>query len=403
MAEAIVPIGVTVVLSTAGAPFVAATAAGVLVGFAADAILNEIEAESPTVPVNGLPPVNFGKGFYIHVDEAGNRILVPNGQLPKSEAECFLSGTSISLANGGSAAIEAVSVGDWLLSYSPDGKLVPARVSRVFTQVATHMLDLHGTFMTPGHVTLCGRVEGEDHPFAGRHVPILDILRTDGALVAKDGSLVRAATACPVGSDGDRMVEAFTGDVADDGTMIVRERGLIRLGTRHVGPDGQVVRIQEVIAQAGLHVREDGRLTHCPHDPDAPCFPLHWAFGKRLPRPEDYVLTSSDVTLAEIYAAGEWEGQGTYLPGPDEVSAGQAATAPEAASDAIRPKPRPNIPLRLQGKTRMEADGTLTIDPTDKPVAEIAIMGNTGPSSAPQPVNRRTRRAAEARMRASVH
>lgn len=37
--------------------------------------------------------------------------------------------------------------------------------------------------MTPGHVTYCAKVEGEVNKFADSHVPVIDILRTDGALM----------------------------------------------------------------------------------------------------------------------------------------------------------------------------------------------------------------------------
>jgi hypothetical protein len=70
-------------------------------------------------------------------------------------------------------------------------------------------------------------------------------------------------------------------------------------------------------------------------------------------------------------------------------------------------KPRPNIPLRLRGKTRRHADGTLGIDTDEMPEAELMLAGNAGPTAGP--VSRKARRAAKAkarkqgRVRASVH
>ncbi|MCA3446095.1 MAG: hypothetical protein INF93_05140 [Rhodobacter sp.] len=69
--------------------------------------------------------------------------------------------------------------------------LVPARVTRTFANDVAHVLDFHGTGVTPGHAFLCGAGR-----FQGRHVPLLDILRDDGAVVRQDGSLMRAATGC---------------------------------------------------------------------------------------------------------------------------------------------------------------------------------------------------------------
>jgi hypothetical protein len=55
---------------------------------------------------------------------------------------------------------------------------VPARVTRTFVNDVAHVLDFHGTGVTPGHAFLCGAGR-----FQGRHVPLLDILRDDGAMV----------------------------------------------------------------------------------------------------------------------------------------------------------------------------------------------------------------------------
>lgn len=102
--------------------------------------------------------------------------------------------------------------GDMVLSPDKTGALVPARLTRTFVNDVAHVPDFHGTGVTPGHVFLCGAGR-----FRGRHVPLIDILRDDGAVVRQDGSLMRASTGgCVVGSDGDRLI----GVVAADGTRL---------------------------------------------------------------------------------------------------------------------------------------------------------------------------------------
>ncbi|MCA3492891.1 MAG: glycoside hydrolase family protein [Rhodobacter sp.] len=139
---------------------------------------------------------------------------------------CFLPHTPITLADGTTKPIAAIRPGDMVLSPDKTGALVPARVTRTFVNDVAHVLDFHGTGVTPGHVFLCG--EGR---FQGRHVPLIDILRDDGAVVRQDGSLMRASTGCAVGSDGDRLIEV----VAADGT-----RRWLRAGTRVAWATGEV-------------------------------------------------------------------------------------------------------------------------------------------------------------------
>jgi len=111
--------------------------------------------------------------------------------------KCFLPHTPITLADGTTKPIAAIRPGDMVLSPDKTGALVPARVTRTFVNDVAHVLDFHGTGVTPGHVFLCGAGR-----FQGRHVLLLDILRDDGAVVRQDGSLMRASTGCAVGSDG---------------------------------------------------------------------------------------------------------------------------------------------------------------------------------------------------------
>lgn len=242
--------------------------------------------------------------------------------------ECFLPGTPVSMWDGGTKPIEAVTAGDVVLSYDRAGRLMPGRVARIFVNEVRQVLDLFGLMVTPGHVTLCG-----DGPLAGRHVPVIDVLRSDGALVMQDGSLVRAATGCPVGSEGDRWVTAVVGHARKGGLVEVVEAGRIRLGTRVITAEGQDVSVLDLIWAAGGVVDEDGMIRVAEKDGGGELMPFRWTFTAALPEPEDYVLARSATTLANIHAAGEWEG----------AAPGMAAPAMDPAADVPV-----NVPLVLR-------------------------------------------------------
>lgn len=226
--------------------------------------------------------------------------------------QCFLADTPISLSDGSCLPIVDVSVGDVVQSYDHAGELVPGRVVRTFSKEVSHVLDFFGTGMTPGHVTLCG-----DGQFAGQHVPIMDILRSDGAIVKQDGTLVRAATACVVGSEGDHFVSAIVGDQLADGRFEVRTSGRIRVGTRVFDQDGADVSVMELIQQNNGLITDGGLIVT--RGSDHP-MPLVWTFGPALPKPEDYVLQRSGISLVDIYEANEWEAAGPRLSHPDAAS-----------------------------------------------------------------------------------
>ncbi len=202
---------------------------------------------------------------------------------PAAPDQCFRPHTTILLADGTTKPIAAVRPGDKVMSHDRGGTLVLARVTRVFVNDIAHVLDFHGSGETPGHAFLSG--EGR---FKGRHVPLLDILHDDGALVRKDGILMRASTGCAVGSDGDRRIEVM----AADGIT-----GWVRAGTRLPGD----ATVAEMITQAGgtLH----GSRVALP----GASAPQPFAWPGKLPAPEDDVPRQSGLTLAEIYAADEWE------------------------------------------------------------------------------------------------
>jgi len=208
---------------------------------------------------NGFPGFNS----YIEVLEAGSpgrfsatpredlldggyseRFITDGATLePAAPGLCFLPHTPITLADGTTKPISAVRPGDMALSPDKGGTLVPARVTRTFVNDVAHVLDFRGTGVTPGHVFQCGAGR-----FQGRHVPLLDILRDDGAVVRQDGSLMRAATGCAVGSDGDRLIKV----VAADGTT-----GRLRAGTRVNGATGEVT-VSALIAQSGGVICDGG-------------------------------------------------------------------------------------------------------------------------------------------------
>lgn len=205
--------------------------------------------------------------------------------------------------------IDQVAVGDIVVSYDAKGNLTPNPVVRTFQNDADLVLDFFGTGVTPGHVTFCG--EGG---FAGQHIPIIDILRSDGAIARSDGTLVRAATGCEVGSEGDRFVVTIIGEAMSGGKFQVKESGQIRLGTRVRTNTGLDISVLELIQENGGQVTEDGMIIR---KGSSTLLPFVWAFGPELPRPEDYVLARSGFDLAKIYEIGEWEGCGTQLPHPE--------------------------------------------------------------------------------------
>ena len=118
-----------------------------------------------------------------------------------------------------------------------------------------------------------------------------------------------------------------------DGTTRVRHKGLIRLGTRFITPDGHDVSVMDVIAAAGGAVSEDGLIQAATGGPK---MPFWWSFTDHLPKPEDYVLQRSGLRLEEIYRAEEWEAIGPQMPQP-----AHAAQAPLPANppDVLRAAP----------------------------------------------------------------
>lgn len=236
--------------------------------------------------------------------------------------------------------ISQIRVGDLVVSYDDKGRIKPGPVTRTMNNTATHLLDFWNTGVTPGHAYYCA-----DGKFKDQHVPIMDILRTDGAIMRDTGKMFRAATNCEVGSLGDKFVHASASFKRPDGTWTARKQGQIRLGTRAILPDGRDMSILQIMAQYNWGYNEGTGNLIAPMEIDGEIkqqdFLFPWTFSEDLPKPEDYILGRSDVTLEAIYAAGEWEQIGTQMPAPE----GMVGLNTNHTSTLLQPsKPHPNIP-----------------------------------------------------------
>ncbi|MBL4785567.1 MAG: hypothetical protein JKY49_09075, partial [Cohaesibacteraceae bacterium] len=75
---------------------------------------------------------------------------------------------------------------------------------------------------------------------------------------------------------------------------------------------------------------------------------FHWPFGKTLPKPEDYVLSLSAVTMQDIYQHGEWErAHPPLMPAPYTGEAG-GSFKQDTVLQAAAP---PNIPHSMQNSS----------------------------------------------------
>ena len=271
--------------------------------------------------------------------------------------------------------ISEIKVGDIVVAYDDKGRLSPKRVLRTMENRATHILDFWGTGTTPGHAYFCA-----DGPNKGGHAPIMDILRMDGAIMRADGTMIRAATNCEVGSLGDMMIHASATLQKPDGSWTEPKAGKVRFGTRIILPDGRHMSFMEMAASEGWRVSDDGYMVGMMKGEDGKLqeqkFLFPYAHGEELPKPEAYILARSAVTLEEIYAAGEWEQIGTRLPAP----AGMVGLNTNHTSTLLQPsKPQPNIPPAFANRL-------------DAPIS------NAGRAARPA-MNRKQRKAMEAKAR----
>lgn len=259
------------------------------------------------------------------------------------------------LANVWQKPIEEVTPQDWVLSYDDIGRLKPGRVTRTFQNHSKHILDLHGLMITPGHATYCAKVDGEENRFAGKHVPIIDILRSDGALKKNDGTLIRAATGCEIGLEDDEQFWAFLLCEDADGIERVRDKCQLRYGTRWMLPNGNHYSMREYLEGSGVEIIKAGpHKGYARFKKTGVCSVFAWTLSESLPKPEDYVLQRSQVTLEEIYEADEWEAVGPQIPAPFIGEAGRSYKrdvtpytgiyAGAASSDHLPP----NIPYSMR-------------------------------------------------------
>lgn len=252
--------------------------------------------------------------------------------------------------------ISEIKVGDLVVAYDERGRLAPKAVTCTMTNTATHLLDFWGTGVTPGHAYYCA-----DGKFKGQHVPLMDILRTDGAIMRADGTLIRAATNYEVGSIGDKMIHASSTVQKPDGSWTEQKTGNVRFGTRIILPDGRHMSFLEMAVSEGWKVSDDGYMVAARKGEDGSLqeqkFLFPYAHGEELPKPEDYILARSDVTLEAIYAAGEWEQIGTRMPAPDgivDLNTNHTSTLLQPSKPAPNIPPafadHPDAPSRLQGR-----------------------------------------------------
>jgi hypothetical protein len=100
--------------------------------------------------------------------------------------QCFVAGTLIETPDGARKAIEAIAPGAMVMAFDlaaqgGRGKLVPARVRRVFRNLTTELLALSsGLVVTPGHLFLNER---------GSCQRIDEIIARGGRIVRADGKL----------------------------------------------------------------------------------------------------------------------------------------------------------------------------------------------------------------------
>lgn len=279
--------------------------------------------------------------------------------------------------------IEQVKVGDYVVSFDKNGNMLPGYVPRTMQNNATNVLDFWGTGVTPGHACYCA-----DGQFKGDHAPIMDILRTDTAMMRTDGTMFRASTNCTVGTMGDMMIHAAATVQKPDGSWTEPKPGKVRFGTRVILPDGRDVSLMELAHEEGWKVTDEGYMVGQMKGDDGTvaerAFHFPYRYSKELPKPEDYILKRSAVTLEEIYQAGEWEQIGTRMPAP----ASMVGFNPNNTSTMFQPsKPRPNIPPTFANRP-------------DAPVAQAqAQTQRPTQASAKQSMNRKQRKAMEAKQR----
>ena len=197
---------------------------------------------------------------------------------------CFAAGTPVDMADGSKNPIEQIKIGDEVLAYDPfaengRGGLSPRRVTQTYVTPNRIVIDFWGTKVTPGHVFLRGDGDKE-----GQHQMLMDIILDDGAVVREDGTLIRAATGCEVGSRGDQWL--VLGYFYDDADYVARKGEVriakIRAGTRMLTDDGKDWCFLDTLDRDGFRlergaVAKEGEELH----------PMY--FLGPPPKPQDYI------------------------------------------------------------------------------------------------------------------
>ena len=233
--------------------------------------------------------------------------------------QCFVAGTPISMWDGTKKPIERVHIDDWVVGYDGHGNLKPGRVKRTFKNSVKIILDFHGTFVTPGHVYFCAGGK-----YKGQHVPLLDILLDDGVVQQEDGTLIRATTGCELGSENDTEIWAFLIRPDKDGTAKIRDKRLLRLGTRSMLSDGSHFSVREYMHSIGIELIADGEHAGYVRHKSGRISVFEWTLSERLPKAEDFILQRSQTSLEDIYRAGQWEDVLPEMPAPLLLKIGRA-------------------------------------------------------------------------------
>ena len=182
---------------------------------------------------------------------------------------CFLAGTQILMADNTEKPIEEIRPGDEVMAFDPRaeggrGALVPKKVTRTFQNTADIVIDLHGLRCTPGHVFLTGE---------GGFAPIASILKADGTIVDRHGTILRARTGMKAGGPEDRMVQVVYMDPATRRPRHVLVRAGIPAARRQ--SDGALCTLAYVLNHHRAEILDDGLI----EGRDGLVAPCDWAPG----------------------------------------------------------------------------------------------------------------------------
>lgn len=306
------------------------------------AILGEEKFAKLMYAIHGDADINLGAGSgIIRVTQSGQIIVVEEGRGTRlidaiTNNQCFLAGTSITMADGSRKPIEKIKQNDRVMSLDEKfGKMVASKVARTFRNEAKIILDFHGTFVTPGHVYY-----SPDSKRPSKFEPLIDILRKDGLIQHQDGTHIRATTGCEAGSLFDTLVWMAPKVNGAPAPEFARQ---FRLGTRVIlPPKGTEATVMDIIVQNFGQIDADGRTSDGRHVSD---LRMVWPFETALPQPEDYVMIRSQTTLEDIYRAADWERVRPSLPAPMVMDGG--AVQP-LSGNQLDQMPR-NEPMAMKG------------------------------------------------------